>query len=187
MSVLPQVASTQRKIVVVDDFLQNPDEIREFALKQKYAHRGSAGVRTEPFPFECYRIHFADLLGIKLPPANFSCISYPHCNGCFQWCSAETLKIIHCDDQQWAGVLHLTPDAPLEAGTVLYRSRNPSGRYWFRGGNYDETKWEVVDRIGNVYNRLVLWNGKAVHSASTYFGQVIEDSRLFQVFFFNAE
>ena len=56
----------------------------------------------------------------------------------------------------------------------------------FHGGFFDETKWEVVDQIGNIYNRLVLWHGKAVHSASVYFGKDIEDSRLFQVFFFNA-
>ena len=183
MSVVPEINSTRRKIVVVDNFLKNPDELREFAISQTYGHRGSAGVRTEPFSYEVYRSCFSDLLGEKITTEE---LSNQPCNGCFQWCNAETPKIIHADEQMWAGALYLTPDAPPESGTVLYRSRKGNVRNAFRGGFFDETKWEVVDKTGNVYNRLVLWSGREIHSAAVYFGQTIEDSRLFQVFFFNS-
>ena len=53
------------------------------------------------------------------------------------------------------------------------------------GGFFDKTKFEVVDVVGNVFNRLVIFNGKCFHSASEYFGQTIEDSRLFHMFFFD--
>jgi hypothetical protein len=56
----------------------------------------------------------------------------------------------------------------------------------FAGGFFDRTRFEEVDRIGNVYNRLVLWNAKMIHAASGYFGQTIANSRLFQLFFFDA-
>jgi len=48
-------------------------------------------------------------------------------------------------------------------------------------------KWEVVDHVGNVFNRLVLWNSKIIHSATNYFGDAPENDRLFQLFFFNVE
>ena len=35
----------------------------------------------------------------------------------------------------------------------------------------------------NVYNRLILFDGRHFHSAAPYFGKTIEDSRLFQIFF----
>ena len=69
----------------------------------------------------------------------------------------------------------------------MYRPRHGGVGQAFRGGFFDATKWDVIDNIGNVYNRLVLWSGKDVHSAAVYFGQTIEDSRLFQVFFFNTQ
>ena len=47
MTVLPKINSTRRQIVVVDNFLENPDELRELAFQQKYEPRHSAGVRSE--------------------------------------------------------------------------------------------------------------------------------------------
>ena len=44
--------------------------------------------------------------------------------------------------------------------------------------------WELVDRIGGVYNRLVIWDASLIHSASSYEG--FEDfTRLVQLFFFS--
>ena len=51
----------------------------------------------------------------------------------------------------------------------------------------DYTKWEMSDRLGNVYNRLVLYRGGLYHVSLDYFGKDMHDGRLFQVFFFNTE
>ena len=51
----------------------------------------------------------------------------------------------------------------------------------------DYTKWEMSDRLGNVYNRLVLYRGGLYHVSLDYFGKNLHDGRLFQVFFFNTE
>ena len=51
----------------------------------------------------------------------------------------------------------------------------------------DLTKWELVDRVGNVFNRLILFNSKRYHMSMDYFGDSKENGRLFQVFFFNTE
>ena len=51
----------------------------------------------------------------------------------------------------------------------------------------DYTKWELVDKVGNVFNRLVLFNSKQYHASMDYFGTNKENGRLFQVFFFSTE
>ena len=51
----------------------------------------------------------------------------------------------------------------------------------------DMTKWELVDRLANKYNRLVLYRAYHFHMSLDYFGQDLYDGRLFQTFFFNTE
>jgi len=51
----------------------------------------------------------------------------------------------------------------------------------------DYTKWELVDQVGNIFNRLVLFNSKQFHASLDYFGTNKENGRLFQVFFFTTE
>ena len=51
----------------------------------------------------------------------------------------------------------------------------------------DLSKWEMVDIVGNKYNRLVLYRGDLFHSSLDYFGTNQYDGRLFQTFFFNTE
>jgi hypothetical protein len=42
-----------------------------------------------------------------------------------------------------------------------------------------------VDEVGNVFNRLVIWDAQLIHAAPVYFGHNIDTARLTQVFFFN--
>jgi hypothetical protein len=51
----------------------------------------------------------------------------------------------------------------------------------------DYTKWEMVDRVGNVFNRLIMYRADNYHVSLDYFGKDLNDGRLFQVFFFNTE
>ncbi|MGH9165515.1 MAG: hypothetical protein ACRDZW_08410 [Acidimicrobiales bacterium] len=39
--------------------------------------------------------------------------------------------------------------------------------------------------VANVYNRLVLYDGRIVHAAEDYFGHDLADGRLTQTFFWN--
>lgn len=43
--------------------------------------------------------------------------------------------------------------------------------------------WQLVDKVGAVYNRLVLWDAKMIHSASQYG----DKERLVQLFFFSIQ
>jgi hypothetical protein len=50
---------------------------------------------------------------------------------------------------------------------------------------YDGSNFEKIDEVGNVYNRLVLFNAKNIHAATQYFGDGIDNARFFHMFFFD--
>ena len=91
----------------------------------------------------------------------------------------------------------MTPNAPLGSGTAFYKFHD--GAMCEKDSNrlnnkkdidlysQDFTKWDLVDSIGNVFNRLVLFNSKRYHMSMDYFGTNKENGRLFQVFFFSTE
>ena len=91
----------------------------------------------------------------------------------------------------------MTPDAPVNCGTSIFRHKKYKikDNSIFREEWTDRTNnqftdtepWEEIDRIGNIYNRLVLFKSHNVHGVSEYFGETIENSRLFQLFFFDVE
>ena len=57
----------------------------------------------------------------------------------------------------------------------------------FDRDSQDMTKWHKVDEISNVFNRLILFNANQFHTSLDYFGQNLQDGRLFQTFFFSTE
>lgn len=192
-------------ILVQDNFYVNPDEVRELALSQEFiAHpKHHKGKRTNrQFLTPGMKKRFEDLLGGTVTSWDTLGV-----NGCFQSCVARDELVYHNDKQNYAGAIFLTPKAPLESGTSFFRSKATGLRHeptqqdaeelnirrqklvnrMYKTGIYDKTRWDLVDQVGNIYNRLILWNAKQVHAASCYFGVELLDSRLFQLFFFNME
>jgi len=191
-------------IVVVDNFYDDPDEVRKHALdnftfqKTKY-HKGHRS--EESFIVDGTKEYFETLLGLNI--VNWNHDTYP--NGKFQWCGASDPIVYHADTQQYAGIVFLTPDAPLRTGTRTLKSILTGARHiddrvqdenifknTFTGRSstlnfYDGTTFETVDDIANLYNRLVLWDSRTLHAASAYFGDLAENARLFQLFFFDTE
>ena len=45
----------------------------------------------------------------------------------------------------------------------------------------------MTDFIGNVYNRLVIYQGDLFHTSLDYFGTDMHNGRLFQTFFFDTK
>jgi hypothetical protein len=179
--------------VVADNFYEDPDAVREFALSLEFNYHPSyhKGKRTD----ECYRFdglkeRFEQLVGRKI--INWEKYGT---NGCFQYCIGGDQLVYHCDTQQYAGVLFLTPNAPVKTGTSLFRSIHTKNMkvpekdhaQVFQNGYLDPTQFERVDSVGNVYNRLVLFDSLTIHAASEYFGSTKENGRLFQLFFFDLE
>jgi hypothetical protein len=181
----------KRKLIVIDDFFDNPDDVREFALSCEYKSDNNyyKGLRSvENYHFPNAKELFESLLGERID-------SFPNegsVNGCFQITTAEDFQVYHCDSQKWAAIIYLTPDAPFHSGTRTHASKINGAKHGddynidesFTGGFYDSTKFDIVDSIGNVYNRMILMDAKQIHSAGNYFGNSKETGRLVQIFFF---
>lgn len=177
--------------LVVDNFYENPDSVRSFALQQPLSlhPKNHKGIRSDTvYRFPGLKERFETLLGT--PIVNWEGYGT---NGCFQVNIAGEQAVYHSDSQTYAGVIFLTPNAPGNAGTQFFRSKETGVRKpddtnhstVFRGGFYDSTPFEKLDVVGNTYNRLVLFDAKMIHAADTYFGKEINDGRLIQLFFFD--
>jgi hypothetical protein len=119
-------------------------------------------------------------------------------NGSFQYTTSRDQSWVHIDGfNNWAGIVYMTPNAPLNSGTAFYKfvdgatckmdatalnNQKETDRF-----SQDMTKWSLVDKVGNVFNRLVLFNANRYHMSLDYFGDNKENGRLFQVFFFSTE
>ena len=188
------------EMLSIADFYNNPDEVREFALSQEFGESGNyPGRRTVPF----FNDSIKETIQNMIRPFAGDVTWWGDVNsGAFQYTTANDRSWIHSDGTtNWAGVCYLTPDAPLSAGTGIFRHKATGLKNWIYQEHTDEetknaphhidhmdyTKWEMVDRIGNVYNRLIMYRGDLFHVSLDYFGRGLEDGRLFQTFFFNTE
>ncbi len=174
-------------LIVIDNFYSNPDKVREFALSQDFSTTGNfPGARTKPLMSNEAKNAINEIMAPVGPIRNWYDTDEGY-TGCFQYCTALDRTWIHSDvTTKWAGVCYLTPDPPVSAGTGIFRYKSNKS---MEGPNIypsqDYTKWELVDRIGNLYNRLIIYRGDLYHTSLDYFGQNKEDSRLFQTFFFD--
>lgn len=184
---------------IVDNFYDDPDSIRNFALTQEYdaggIGKGYIGDRTyNQFLLPGLKEKFEEVMGKKI--TNWKEYGM---NGRFQYCWSGQPIVYHCDSQMWGGMIYLTPDAPFECGTTLLANKKNSARRCGDNGgceawenkegdpHLDGTPFEPVDVLGNVYNRLVIFDASCIHAASEYFGTVKENCRLWQMFFFDTE
>lgn len=199
-------------VTVIDNFYENPSAIRKFALAQKYqflAERKDAkyvypGSRTKDLYDLDAKLH--EKICKKLVSA-FHIAEHD----VMRWSISTSFQsvtedygrgVIHTDHNTiFAGVLYLTPNAPLNGGTSLYKKnstfdpkkyqqaleRNDDS---FRAGekilstDYHSMFDEVI-RVNNVYNTLIIYEGDTLHAANQFFGKTLKDSRLAQVFFIN--
>lgn len=175
--------------VVVDDFRPDAADVRAAALGLPYA-RGLVGCRSRvPYRDTGFLPAFETLLGRAITGW------HAPANGTFQWCRADDPVVVHAEACRWAGVWFLTPDPPPAAAVRFHRSRETGGRRatqypaqnarMFQHRHRDLTAWDEVDRVGNVFNRLVLWDGALAVSVGPHFGAEQRTGFLAQWFFFD--
>ena len=177
--------------LIIDNFLDNPDEVRNLVIKNQVPFNiegAYPGKRTPPVENPVYKnmiiekLHEVLPFKIKMKDFSFS----------FQLSlSSDTVATLHVDPTQWAGVLYLTPNAPIESGTLLFKEdvklvkklRDYDGPFRADG----EVRADVMSVLGNVYNRLVLFRGMEIPHRSNVvgFGDCLENGRLTQVFYFD--
>ncbi len=194
-------------LIVIDNFYDDVDSVRKFSLNQVFDRGGNyPGKRTKNFIDNELKIKLQNILF----PYSGDIIDWNDetgFTGSFQLTTSKNKSWIHADSTgTWGGVLYLTPNAPLSGGTGFFKSKldgsltepdNFSEVVYEDMASYqldiakidankiysDMEKWELVNQIGNVYNRLILFRSKQWHSSLKYFGKDYEDGRLTQVFF----
>lgn len=188
--------------LIVDDFYDNVDDVRNFALAQEFGVKGNyPGQRTKSFANDGLKEYLNNL--IRPFSGEITYWSDDEYNGAYQYTTQRERSWIHADSTtSWAALVYLTPDAPLTGGTGLFRHKRtglevapklPNGEYDYKLldsiyiDSQDMTKWDMTDRLANKYNRLVMYRGDLFHTSLDYFGTDIEDGRLFQTFFFSTE
>ena len=183
-------------LIVVDDFYDNVDEVRKFALSQNFSVKGNyPGVRKLNHINESTKQTSDKILRPYAGKVTAWYDGVGEYTGAFHMATAIVRSWVHVDNyNNWAGVLFLTPNAPLESGTGFYRSKIDGSLTWNQGDSQDiwdfsndMTKWELVSEVHNIYNRLILFRANQWHTAQTYFGNNQETGRLSQLFFFDTE
>ena len=193
-------------LIVIDNFYNNALDTRNYILTQEFSVRGNyPGQRTISYANE----HLKETIQTYVEPFGGKITDFPIpiedgsnaskiYNGSFQYTTSRDRSWVHIDGHNnWAGVLYLTPEAPLSSGTSFYKfydgttckrdmellkNKEEMDRY-----SQDLTKWEKVDQVGNMFNRLILFNADRFHMSMDYFGDTKENGRLIQVFFFSTE
>lgn len=177
-------------VIIVDNFLSDPLSIRELAISLDFNVVGNfPGARSEPHDLpvmrEMIQGYLPDMIS-AWPDDGFNCT--------YQLTSSGDRTWVHADDiENYAGILFLTPGAPLWGGLTLYRHRVTGFCEYsddfckeVNRDAYDRAKWMPTDLIGNAFNRLVLFPGRRFHAASAFFGgPERETMRLTQTFFFS--
>jgi hypothetical protein len=197
-------------ITIVENFYENPDVVRTFALNQKYKFRSQ--MKDTPYVFPGCRSK--DLSSINKPlfeQVSKKIISLFHNeeNDYMQWAIATSFQsvsaeygkgVVHTDQNTvFAAVLYLTPDAPLDSGTSLFKPNAKFDEEKYQrclkenDKRFDEgkiimdtsyhTMFDEIVRVNNIYNTLILYEGRHYHAANQFFGKTLKDSRLAQVFF----
>ena len=173
--------------LIIDDFLDDPDGIRKVVLDSGIECFDRVGYFTGKRTPSVDNIDYQNMIieklervlpfKIKMWPLSFS----------FQLCLDRDETHLHLDPSDWTGVLYLTPNAPIDSGTLLFKEDVELKKKLREDDVGGEMRAHVTSTLGNVYNRLVLLRGKEIPHRSNIpgFGDCLENGRLTQVFFFD--
>lgn len=197
------------RVIIVDDFYANPEVVRARALKAQYAdisptdYPGYGSKQT--IESASLQDRFSELVGgrLNVDSARFTW-------GGFRFITRDSGRKakVHADTAvDWAGMVYLTPGAPMSAGTAFFRHRAtgfetpPNDRQAralgfadasefddkvIRNDKADLSKWDRIGHIGPVYNRLILFRGgEFYHAPMGGCGDSPDTARLTHIFFFN--
>ncbi len=197
-------------VTIVENFYENPDAIRKFALAQKYTFCHERPNVEYVYPGSRTKDLFDLDSGLqekicKKLVSVFHNAEYDYMRWAlstnFQSVTAEYKQgVIHTDHNTiFAAVLYLTPEAPLNSGTSLFKKNKSfdEKKYLqalddndarFKAGDIEmdttyHSMFDEIVRVNNIYNTLIIYEGRHFHAANQFFGKTLKDSRLAQVFF----
>jgi hypothetical protein len=154
-------------VIIIDNFLDNVDEIREDALSLEYTKslpesNGWKGYRCLHGNIPTIELHqkIEDRLtnlNLKFKDCEMRC--YFHYT--LDENNLDTNNTHRDYGFDYAGVLYLTPNPPINSGTSFYNDQGKEIHY-----------------LENIYNRLVFYPANEWHSLKSSFGDNINNGRL---------
>jgi len=200
----------KRFIRVVDNFYSDPLALRKRALAMSYSHpENITGWRTRGYQPRGIKERIERMFNVRIPVWDDDLDAIGSSTGVFFTSysagdHAERVGIHYDEPVNWVMlVIYLTPGAPYDSGTSLWQHRKtgltakPTKRDADRLGvpldkllaiierdSKTRDRWREIDRVGNVFNRAVMFPGGALHSASRHFGSSFENGRIYQAFAF---
>ena len=198
-------------VTVIENFYEKPDEIRAFALKQKFTYCHELKNIDYVYP-GCRTKELFDLDKALYEKVCRKLVSIFHNtqHDQMRWAISTSFQIVeekfgrgvlHQDTNTiFAGIVYLTPDAPLSAGTSLFKPNASFDEEKYHAAikqndsNFKANKpvsteyhnmFDETVRVNNIYNTLIIFNAQSYHAANEFFGNNLENGRMAQVFFIN--
>ena len=195
--------------IVIDDFLEEPDHIRNVALGLDYPEQsgtyvGRNSVQRLDLPeLSGYVSH---VTGEPLKPIE-PLQSHGKCR--LTLASDSKNARVHVDDSQWSGILYLSRPEDCRGGTRFFRHKatntdrapiNDSEAQAMGHATVSDAcnailakdslrpgAWEKTFEIPMRFNRLVLLRPWFWHTSCPGFGKSVQDGRLILVMFFTLD
>eukprot|EP00518_Triparma_eleuthera_P003127 CAMPEP_0182460334 /NCGR_PEP_ID=MMETSP1319-20130603/5231_1 /TAXON_ID=172717 /ORGANISM="Bolidomonas pacifica, Strain RCC208" /LENGTH=299 /DNA_ID=CAMNT_0024659417 /DNA_START=104 /DNA_END=1000 /DNA_ORIENTATION=+ len=182
--------SPKARLYVIDDFLSDPDALRSLALSLEYevetipgtVQRFTRSPQLSADPrLRLLKPAVEEILGART--LNWSLNGGDNIRIQLTFSDEYPTHCVHTDNFQWAGLLYLHPSPPPNTGTTFYRHKASSslkegGSFDWTSDKFDMDAWEAVDTVGNVYNRLILFDASHYHRSEGYFGGDKEGGRM---------
>ncbi|MCK9538864.1 DUF6445 family protein [Dokdonella sp.] len=195
-------------IVIVDDFLGNPQALREKALELEYPPQDGAfpgrnsrqRVQLDGLVPQVSRI-LGEPLRLLDPPQ-----SHAKCR--ITLAADRGRARVHVDQSHWSGILYLSLPEHCAGGTEFFRhrrtgtERGPLNAEELHAMGYasmqdmhrdiierdsnDESAWELTLRVPMRFNRLLLLRPWLWHTAGEGFGDTLANGRLVYLMFFGS-
>jgi hypothetical protein len=193
-------------LLVVDDFLKNPDAVRKEALSLTYAVPGRYPGLNSVEKIELEGLEQIISALVHQPVHAPWGPDYSHRSCRLSLASDDKPARIHIDESHWTGVLYLSRPEDCRGGTEFYRhirtgtdrvpmdmaSLNAVGYSTYKEMEedilnkdaFDRSKWELRVSVPAQFNRLVLVQPHYWHTAGHGFGDSINTGRLVYLMFF---
>jgi hypothetical protein len=193
--------------LVVDDFLDNADQLRQHALRLEYPPQQGAFPGRNSLQrtnVDGLTQAVSRILGEPLVP---SPPPQSHAKTRLTLAADKGRGKVHVDESHWSGILYLSRPEDCSGGTEFFRHKatgldhfpfssdelNRSGfgshadahRALIEHDGTDDSAWEWLLTVPMKFNRLLLLRPWLFHTAGPGFGDRPEDGRLVYLMFFD--
>ena len=199
----------QTSLMIIDDFLDNPFDLRNAALQQDYPHLEEKTVFPGRNSVTRMLVDGMDqqisrLVGESLTP-KIAGHGHGRCRIALEGDTGT--GNVHIDDSHWSGILYLSLPEHCQGGTDFFRHKRtdmerapiyPEDLEKLGYENYsdiwddvlnpdtnNEDAWERTMRVPMRFNRLILLRPWLYHTAGPGFGESLENGRLVYLLFFD--